>query len=77
MGKEIVTQEAQRALYRIYPKRNMLKHTSINLTKVNTIKILKTARLKKQVTYKGIPIRLSADFSVETLLTRREWHDTY
>ena len=77
MGKEIVTQEAQRALYRIYPKRNMLKHTLINLTKVNTIKILKTARLKQQVTYKGIPIRLSADFSVETLQVKREWQDIF
>ena len=38
-------------------------------------KILKTAREKKQVTYKGTPIRLLADFSAETLQARREWHD--
>ena len=38
-------------------------------------KILKAAREKKQVTYKGTPIRLSADFSAETLQARREWHD--
>ena len=25
-------------------------------------------------TYKGTPIKLSADFSTETLQTRREWH---
>ena len=30
---------------------------------------------KKQVTYKGTPIRLLADFSAETLQARREWHD--
>ena len=36
-------------------------------------RILKAAREKK-VTYKGKPIILSADFSLETLQTRREWH---
>ena len=39
-------------------------------------KILKAAGEKKQITYKGTPIRLSADFSTETLQARREWHDT-
>ena len=34
---------------------------------------MKAAREKKQVTYKGTPIRLSADFSAETLQARREW----
>ena len=42
------------------------------LIKLNKIKdkekILKAAREKKQITYKGTPIRLSADFSTETLL---------
>ena len=38
-------------------------------------KILKAAGEKKQVTYKGTPIRLLADFSAETLEARREWHD--
>ena len=36
---------------------------------------MKAARKKKPVTYKGTPIRLSADFSTETLQARREWHD--
>ena len=35
---------------------------------------MKAAREKKQVTYKGTPIRLLADFSAETLQARREWH---
>ena len=34
--------------------------------------ILKAAREKETVTYKGVPIRLSADFSKETLETRRK-----
>ena len=36
---------------------------------------MKAVREKKQITYRGTPIRLSADFSAETLETRREWHD--
>ena len=35
--------------------------------------ILKAAREKQSVTYKGTPIRLLADFSTETLQARREW----
>ena len=33
------------------------------------------AREKQQITYKGIPIRLTADLSAETLQARREWQD--
>ena len=36
---------------------------------------MKAAREKKQITYKGTPIRLWADFSAATLQARREWHD--
>ena len=35
--------------------------------------ILKAAREKKQITHKGIPIRITADLSIETLQARREW----
>ena len=35
-------------------------------------KILKATRAKQQITYVGTPTMLSADFSVETLLARRE-----
>ena len=37
--------------------------------------ILKAAREKQQITHKGIPIRITADLSVETLQARREWQD--
>ena len=40
-------------------------------------KILKAAREKQQITYKEIPIRLSADFSAEMLQARSEWQDIY
>ena len=49
------------------------KETLIKLTKIkDKDKILKAAREKKQITYKGTPIRLWADFSTETLQARRE-----
>ena len=38
-------------------------------------KILKAGREKKQITFKGTPVRLSADFSAETMQARREKHD--
>ena len=78
MGKEIVTQvqEAQRVPYRINFRKNTPRHILIKLTKTKfKEKILKAAREKQKVTYKGIPIRLSTDFSVETLQARREWQD--
>ena len=78
MGKEIVTQvqEAQRVPYRINPRENTPRHILIKLTKIKfKEKILKAAREKQKLTYKGIPISLSAYFSAETLQVRREWQD--
>uniref|UniRef100_A0A8D1GWL5 L1 transposable element RRM domain-containing protein n=1 Tax=Sus scrofa TaxID=9823 RepID=A0A8D1GWL5_PIG len=75
MGKEPLTQiqEAQQVPYKINPRRNPLRHILIKLTKIkDKEKILKAAREKKQITSKGTPIRLSADFSAETLQARRE-----
>ena len=37
--------------------------------------ILKVAREKQQITHKGIPIRIIADLSIETVQARREWQD--
>ena len=55
----------------------MLRHILIKLTKIKfKEKILKVAREKQKITYKGIPIRLSADFSAETLQARRECYGT-
>ena len=53
------------------PKKNTPRHTIIRLPKIkDNEKILKEARGKERVTYKGVPIRLSADFSKETLQAR-------
>ena len=40
-------------------------------------RIVKVAREKKEVTYKGAPIRLEADFSMETLEARRKWQEIF
>ena len=80
MEKEIVNQvqEAQRVPYRINPRRNTPRHTLIELIKTkHKERILKAAREKQQVTYKGNPIYLTADLSVETLQARREWQDIF
>ena len=80
MGKKIVTQvlEAERVPGKINPRRNTLRHIVIKLMKIkDRDKILKATREKQQITHKGTPIRLSADFSTETLQARREWHDIF
>ena len=40
-------------------------------------RILKASREEQRVTYKGVPIRLSADFSKETLQARRDWQEVF
>ena len=80
MEKEIANQvqEAQRVPYRINPRRNMPRHILIKLTKTkHKERILKAAREKQQVTYKGNPICLTADLSAEALHTRSEWQDIF
>ena len=78
MGKEIATQvqETQRAPNRINPRQNAPKHILIKLMKIkHKEQILKAAREKQQITHKGLPIRITADLSIETLQARREWQD--
>ena len=58
------------------PNRPIPRHIIIKLTKVKK-RILKAAREKQRVNYKGSPLRLSADFSAEILQARREWHDIF
>ena len=71
-------QEAHSVPYRINPKRNIPRHILIKLTKTkHKERILKVAREKQQVTYKGHPILLTADLSAETLQDRREWQDIF
>ena len=67
LAKEIDFQEAQRVPKKLDPRRNTPRHIIITLPKIKQERILEAAREKETVTYKGLPIRLSADFSKETL----------
>ena len=78
MGKEIVieVQENWRDQNRINLRRNTSRQTLIKLMKIkHKEQILKAAREKQQITHKVIPIRITADFSIETLQARREQQD--
>ena len=80
LGEEIVAQttEAHRTPNRRDPKRTTPRHIIIKMAKIkDKDRVLKAARERKKVTYKGKPIRLSSDFSTETLQARREWHDIF
>ena len=80
MEKEIVNQvqEEQRVPYRTNSRRNTPRHILIKLTKTkHKERILKAAREKQQLTYKGNPICLTAYLSTETLQSRREWQHIF
>ena len=71
-------QEAQRAPNKWSPNRPTSRHIIIKIAKANAKeRIRKAAREKQNITYKGTPIRLSADFSTETLQARREWQEIF
>ena len=71
-------QESQRVPKKLDPKRTTPGHIIIKMPKVKDKKrILKAARGKQRVTYKGVPIRLSADFSKETLQARRDRQEVF
>ena len=56
----------------------MPRHILIKVSKIKyKEKILKAAREKQQITYKGIPIRLTADLSAETLQARGDWQEIF
>ena len=78
LAKEIDFQETQRVPKKLDPQKNTPRHIIIPLPKIkNKERILEAARKKKAVTYKGVPIRLSADFSKETLQARRGWQEIF
>ena len=81
LAKEIDFQEvqkAQRIPKKLDPRRNTPRHIIITLPKIiQKERILEAAREKETVTYKGVPIRTSADFSEETLQARRAWKEVF
>ena len=82
LAKEIAfqeVQEAQRVSKKLDPRRNTPRHIIITLAKIKQKerRILEAAREKDTVTYKGVPIGLSADFSKETLQARGGWQEVF
>ena len=80
LSKEIdmQAQEAQRVPKKLDPRRHTPRYILITLPKIkDKERILKAARGKERVTYKGVPMRLSADFSQETLQARRGWKEVF
>ena len=80
LAKEIDFQEVQEAQSpkEVGLRRNTPMRITITLAKIkHKERILKAAREKETVTYKGVPIRLSADFSKETLQARRGWKEVF
>ena len=57
------------------PRKHTPRHIIITLPKKKDERILEAASEKETVTYKGVPISLSADFSKETLQARRGWKE--
>ena len=81
LAKEIDFQEVQkvqRVPKKLDPRRNTPRHIIITFPKMKQKgRILEAAREKDTVTYKGVPIRLSADFSKETLQARSGWQEVF
>ena len=76
LAKEIdfqEVQEAQRFPKKLDPRKHTPRHIIITLLKIKDKEtILKAARKMETVTCKGVPLRLSADFSKETLQAKKE-----
>ena len=75
MGKEIITQVGES------PKQDKakMKHPKTHINQINEDETQRTntksSKEKQQITHKGIPIRITADLSIETLQALREWQD--
>jgi hypothetical protein len=71
-------QEASRALNTPDQIRTTPRHIIFKTTTTETReRILKAVREKKQITYKGKPINITADFSMETFKVRRTWNEVF
>ena len=81
LSKEIAFQEVQETQSvprKLDPRSNTPRHIIIKLPKMkDKERIFKAAREKEIVASKGVPIRLPADFSKETLQARRGWKEVF
>ena len=80
LTKEIDFQEvweAERVPKNLDPRKHIPRHIIITLPKMKEKRILKAAREKETVTSKGVPIRLSGDFSKEILQAKSGWEEVF
>ncbi|KAL6030409.1 hypothetical protein STEG23_017097 [Scotinomys teguina] len=72
----IKIQEAYRTPNRLEPQKKSSHHIIIKTLNIqNNERILRAAKEKGQLTYKGRPIRITPEFSMETFQARRSWSD--
>ena len=75
---DMEVQEAHRIPNKMGAKRPSLRHIIIKMPMVkDKERLSKTARENKLVSFRGVPIRLSADFSKETLQARKDWQEIF
>ena len=75
---DIQAQEAQRVPNKMDPRRTTARHIIIKMPKFrDKERILKAAREKQVVTYRGVPMRLSAEFSKETVQVKSDWQEIF
>uniref|UniRef100_A0A9L0QYC7 L1 transposable element RRM domain-containing protein n=1 Tax=Equus caballus TaxID=9796 RepID=A0A9L0QYC7_HORSE len=74
---EMCVEEAFRHPRFFNEKRPTARHIVVKMAKMNDKERIFRAARQKKITYKGTPIRLSVDFSTETLQARREWNDIF
>ena len=78
LAKEIAFKEVQRVPKKLDPRKHTPRYIIITSHKIKDKEtILKAAREKERITYKGVPIRLSDDFSKETLQARKGWKEVF
>ena len=80
LAKEIdfqEVQEAQRVPKKLDPQRNIPRHIIIKLPKIKDKESIKSSKREGDSYRQRIPIRLSADFSKETLQARRSWKEVF
>ena len=76
--RDAKVQETQRVPNKLDSKRPALRYLIIKMTRLkDKERILKAAREKQVITYKGAPVRLASDYSTETFQARREWHEIF
>jgi hypothetical protein len=74
----IKVQEASKEPNRHDQNRTSPLHVIVKtVTTVNKERILKVIRGKNQITYKGRPIKITADFSTKTLKARKAWSGVF